>query len=201
MSFKQFSSTHKTPAKPADKVVAHYRDAAKAADPAAIVIAEQWGDSSPWLLGDQADSTMDYRFRRAVIALVNGATADPDGSLEALTPSGFANAMLAVREDYPEPAYQQPDFADAEPPSETASNALLGALVTAAVMIEVKGVADRADIDAAWRAATGQTLGPFGILASVGGDSFIAVLDELRAEHLIAAETADAVRSHLRSTG
>ncbi len=82
------------------------RDAAKAADPEAIVIAEQWGDSTPWLLGDQADSTMNYRFRRAVIALVNGATADPDGSLEALTPSGFANAMLAVREDYPEPAYQ-----------------------------------------------------------------------------------------------
>jgi hypothetical protein len=58
---------------------------------------------------------------------------------------------------YPEPAYQQPDFADAEPPSETASNALLGALVTAAVMIEVKGVADRSDIDAAWRAATGRS--------------------------------------------
>jgi glycosidase len=82
------------------------RDAAKGADPEAIVIAEQWHDSTPWLLGDQADSTMNYRFRRAVIALVNGATADPDGSLEALTPNGFANAMLAVREDYPPPAYQ-----------------------------------------------------------------------------------------------
>ncbi len=85
---------------------ASIRDAAKAADPEAIVIAEQWGDSTPWLLGDQADSTMNYRFRRAVIALVNGATPDPDGSLEALTPRGFANAMQAVREDYPEPAYQ-----------------------------------------------------------------------------------------------
>lgn len=82
------------------------RDAAKAADPEAIVIAEQWHDSTPWLLGDQADSTMNYRFRRAVIALVNGATSDPDGSLEALTPHGFANAMSGVREDYPEPAYQ-----------------------------------------------------------------------------------------------
>ena len=82
------------------------REAAKGADPEAIVIAEQWHDSTPWLLGDQADSTMNYRFRRAVIALVNGATADPDGSLEALTPSGFASAMLAVREDYPPPAYQ-----------------------------------------------------------------------------------------------
>ena len=81
------------------------RDAVKAADPEAIVIAEQWHDSTPWLLGDQADSTMNYRFRRALIALVNGATPDPDGSLEALTPRGFANAMLAVREDYPEPAF------------------------------------------------------------------------------------------------
>ncbi len=81
------------------------RSAAKEADPQSIVIAEQWGDSSPWLLGDEADSTMNYRFRRAVIALVNGATPDPDGSLDALTPSGFAAAMEAVREDYPPAAY------------------------------------------------------------------------------------------------
>jgi 3-hydroxybutyryl-CoA dehydrogenase len=101
---------------------------------------------------------------------------------------------------YPDPDYQQPDFADAEPPSAMASNALMGALVVAAAMIEAKGVADRADIDAAWCAATGQTSGPFGILASVGVDSFIAVLDELRAEGLIAPETADTVRSHLRPT-
>ena len=82
------------------------RDAAKVADPEAIVIAEQWHDSTPWLLGDQADSTMNYRFRRAVISLINGATPDPDGSLEALGPRGFASAMAGVREDYPEPAYQ-----------------------------------------------------------------------------------------------
>ncbi len=81
------------------------RDAAKAADPEAIVIAEQWHDSTPWLLGDQADSTMNYRFRRAVIGLINGATDDPDGAIETVTPYGFANAMLAVREDYPEPAF------------------------------------------------------------------------------------------------
>jgi enoyl-CoA hydratase/3-hydroxyacyl-CoA dehydrogenase len=99
---------------------------------------------------------------------------------------------------YPQPAYQQPDFADAEPPSEAASNALMAALVIAAVTIEAKDVADRADIDAAWCAATGQTSGPFGILENVGVDSFIAVLDELQAERLIAAETADTVRSHLQ---
>jgi 3-hydroxyacyl-CoA dehydrogenase len=68
------------------------------------------------------------------------------------------------------------------------------------VTIKAKGVADRSDIDTAWCAATGQTIGPFGILASVGVDSFIAVIDELRVERLIAAGTADTVRSHLRST-
>lgn len=82
------------------------RGAARSVDGNAIVIAEQWGDSTPWLVGDQADSTMNYRFRRAVIGLVNGATADPDGSIGALTPSGFASAMLGVREDYPPPAWE-----------------------------------------------------------------------------------------------
>ena len=100
---------------------------------------------------------------------------------------------------YPQPAYQQADFADAEPPSKTASNALMAAIVIAAMRIEAKDVADRADIDAAWCAATGQTTGPFGILENIGVDSFIAVLDELRAERLIAAETADTVHSHLQS--
>ena len=81
------------------------RDATKETSPDAIVIAEQWWDSTPWLLGDQADSTMNYRFRRAVIALVNGETNDPDGALAALTPSRFAAAMESVREDYPPPAF------------------------------------------------------------------------------------------------
>ena len=72
---------------------------------------------------------------------------------------------------YPEPAYQQPDFADAEPASEIASKALLGALVAAAVTIEANDVADRADIDKAWCAATGQPVGPFGILEDVGVES------------------------------
>ena len=64
------------------------RAAAKAEDPDSVVIVEQWGDSSQWLLGDQGDSTMDYRFRRAVIGLVNGATADLDGSIDAAHADG-----------------------------------------------------------------------------------------------------------------
>ena len=62
------------------------REATKAADADALVLGEQWLDGSAWLLGDQADATMNYRFRRAVIGLVNGDTADLDGAIVGLTP-------------------------------------------------------------------------------------------------------------------
>ena len=81
------------------------REATKAADPEALVLGEQWLDSSAWLLGDQADTTMNYRFRRAVIGLVNGATADLDGAISGLSPSQFAARMESVMEDYPKPAF------------------------------------------------------------------------------------------------
>ncbi|MGZ8437507.1 MAG: alpha-amylase family glycosyl hydrolase [Candidatus Limnocylindrales bacterium] len=88
-----------------DGLLKQIRLAAKAADPNALVLGEQWSDSSRWLLGDEADSVMNYRFRRAAIALVNGATPDLDGSLDALTPSQFVAAMRGVQEDYPKPAF------------------------------------------------------------------------------------------------
>lgn len=81
------------------------RQAARAERPDALIIAEEWNDSSAWLLGDQADSTMDYRFRRAAIGLVNGDTADLDGAIAGLTPSGFARAIEGMQEDYPPPAW------------------------------------------------------------------------------------------------
>ena len=81
------------------------RGAVKATDPDALVLGEQWLDSSPWLLGDEADSTMNYRFRRAVIGLINGDTPDLDGSIVGLSPSQFASRMAGLMEDYPEPAF------------------------------------------------------------------------------------------------
>jgi len=81
------------------------REAVKATDPDALVLGEQWGDTSPWLLGDEADSTMNYRFRRAVIGLVNGDTPDLDGAISGLTPSQFASRMEGLLEDYPAPAF------------------------------------------------------------------------------------------------
>jgi len=81
------------------------RAAAKAADPDALVLGEQWNDASAWLLGDEADTTMNYRFRRAVIGLVNGATPDLDGAIAGLAPTAFVERMRGVQEDYPAPAF------------------------------------------------------------------------------------------------
>jgi glycosidase len=82
------------------------RDAAKAADPDAFVLGEKWDDASMYLLGDQADSVMNYRFRRAVIGLVNGDTGDLDGAIDGLTPSQFTEAMRSVQEDYPPAVFE-----------------------------------------------------------------------------------------------
>ena len=82
------------------------RDAVKAQDPDALILGEQWLDTSAWLLGDQADTTMNYRFRRAVIGLLNGDTADLDGAITGLTPSAFRGRLEAIREDYPGPAFE-----------------------------------------------------------------------------------------------
>ena len=81
------------------------RRSIKGADPHALILGEEWGDASAWLLGTEADSVMNYRFRRAVIGLINGETADADGQIDALTPSAFAATMEGLREDYPPAAW------------------------------------------------------------------------------------------------
>ena len=81
------------------------RRSIKTVDPEAFILGEEWGDASAWLLGTEADSVMNYRFRRAVIGLVNGETADADGAIAGLTPSQFAATMEGVREDYPPAAW------------------------------------------------------------------------------------------------
>src|SRR5690606_7298167 len=81
------------------------RRSIKGVDPEAFILGEEWGDASAWLLGTEADSVMNYRFRRAVIGLVNGETADADGAIAGLTPTEFAATMEGVREDYPPAAW------------------------------------------------------------------------------------------------
>lgn len=84
-----------------------FRKVVRLTNPEAIIIGEEWQDATPWLLGDEWDATMNYRFRRAILGLVRGDDfVDNDGIIPGLTPDQFDNAIRGVEEDYPPMAYQ-----------------------------------------------------------------------------------------------
>ncbi len=75
-------------------------------NPEGVIIGEEWHDASPWLLGDEWDSTMNYRLRRALIGLVRQTSfIDNDGAIPALDPARFVEVLAAIEEDYPPQAY------------------------------------------------------------------------------------------------
>ncbi len=87
-----------------------FRTAVKATKPDAPIIGELWHreDALSFLRGDTADTTMDYRFRDAVLGYLG--TVGPDGALEGSGGSAgsargpastFAGAILSILEDYP----------------------------------------------------------------------------------------------------
>jgi len=79
-----------------------WRDDIRDAKADAITIAEEWGDASRFLLGDQLDSSMNYRFRNAIIgALRETDWTDTNSTIKALSVSQFDNAMHSIEEDYP----------------------------------------------------------------------------------------------------
>jgi 3-hydroxybutyryl-CoA dehydrogenase len=100
--------------------------------------------------------------------------------------------------DYPDPAFQDGDFLDAEPPSPVVADALRSALIASAVALASADVATRDDIDLAWTAATGLDTGPFGIVDRLGVDAVLSTLDEQVATGLIAPETASVTEAWLR---
>ncbi|HEX8982150.1 MAG TPA: alpha amylase N-terminal ig-like domain-containing protein [Ktedonobacterales bacterium] len=81
-----------------------FRTAIKSIDPNAISIGEHWGDASQWVLGDQQDGTMNYRFRDAVINFFDKGGIDADtghDSHEPYTASQFDAHLQTVLENYP----------------------------------------------------------------------------------------------------
>ena len=86
---------------------AEFRPSVKSADPEAIIIGEIWDDASPWVLGDELDTTMNYRFRRALLGFLNGDSSDPNqGWIDGLNPDQFDSVLQSIKEDYPPPAYE-----------------------------------------------------------------------------------------------
>jgi glycosidase len=89
-----------------------------------LMLGEEWGDASAWLLGNEWDSVMNYRYRSAVLSwLFTGCSGDgctggtsfsdndsnsfsSSGSISAITPSQFNARLLSIQEDYPPMAWK-----------------------------------------------------------------------------------------------
>ena len=79
-----------------------FRATVKSYAPDAALVGEIWPDASEYLLGNEFDSVMNYRFRRAVDGFVRSTDwSDSTGKIPVRTPSQLDRALHAVREDYP----------------------------------------------------------------------------------------------------
>ncbi|HEY9087017.1 MAG TPA: alpha-amylase family glycosyl hydrolase [Anaerolineaceae bacterium] len=85
---------------------AEFRPRVKSASSNAVIIGEIWDDASEWLLGDELDSTMNYRFRRAMLGFLVGGVNDPNqGDIIPLNVDQFDSVLQSIEEDYPRAAY------------------------------------------------------------------------------------------------
>lgn len=76
-----------------DEFWRRFRKAARAIDPNAFLIAEDWSDSTPRFLGDTFDATMNYRFGFSVLGFASGK----------LSASELDDRLETIKRDYPEP--------------------------------------------------------------------------------------------------
>ena len=86
-----------------------FRTVTKAANPDALLISETWRESDvyPHVLGNEFDSTMNYRFANAVLGFLRDTTFTEtgDGEIAPLTAAQFEATMRAIQEDYPPAAF------------------------------------------------------------------------------------------------
>jgi glycosidase len=79
-----------------------FRTVVKSYAPESAIVGEVWPDASDYLLGNEFDSVMNYRFRRAVDGFVRTtAWSDSTGQIPTRTPTQLDRSLAAVREDYP----------------------------------------------------------------------------------------------------
>lgn len=90
-----------------------------------LTLGEEWGDASAWLLGNEWDSVMNYRFRSAVLNWLftgcaagdgcNGGTefsendsnsGSASGAIAYISPSQFNARLRSIQEDYPPMAWK-----------------------------------------------------------------------------------------------
>jgi glycosidase len=99
---------------PANTYWEEFRAAVHAVKPDAVIIGEEWGNGSSWLLGNEWDAVMNYQFSTAALGFWRDTTfLDNDhsigssaGPINPLTPSQFENKMRSLEERYPAEAFQ-----------------------------------------------------------------------------------------------
>lgn len=87
-----------------------FRVAVRNANPDGVIIGEEWGNASKWLLGSEWDSVMNYRLRRGILGFVRefdytDNDANGDNVIHALTPSQLDALIRDIESDYPPMAY------------------------------------------------------------------------------------------------
>ncbi len=91
-----------------------FRARVKAANPDTIIIGEEWGDATPWLLGNEWDAVMNYRLRSALLSFLretryednDNNPASSGGVLDPITVSQLDAWIRSIAEDYPPQALQ-----------------------------------------------------------------------------------------------
>lgn len=83
-----------------------FRVAVHNKNPEGVIIGEEWGNASRWLLGDEWDSVMNYRLRRAILGFALGSDFTDDDSkddnvIHALLPSQVDAYIRDIASDYP----------------------------------------------------------------------------------------------------
>jgi 3-hydroxybutyryl-CoA dehydrogenase len=97
--------------------------------------------------------------------------------------------------DYPNPAYEQPEFLDNGDDGSIPHFAMTLALVGNAILLAANDIADRDQIDRAWTVGMSQDTGPFDLLEETGVDVFL----ELRGNStsVFAPDDAALIRHYL----
>ena len=72
-----------------------FRHAVKEANPEAYIVGEIWDDATPWLVGDQFDAVMNYRFQKALLGYF---------AEETLDTKTLDHTLRQIMLDYPEQA-------------------------------------------------------------------------------------------------
>ncbi|HZU86125.1 MAG TPA: alpha-amylase family glycosyl hydrolase [Anaerolineaceae bacterium] len=109
---------------PANTYWEGFRAAVRAINPQTAVIGEEWGDATAWLLGNEWDSVMNYRYRSAILSWLftscsgNGCiggtvfedndsnNGSSSGNIAYISPSQFNARLRSIEEDYPPMAWK-----------------------------------------------------------------------------------------------